>query len=167
MWILPWTNLDIMGWRIVHFFRTNIQWARPKREDKVSFTKWHFPTRWLCLFLCCPDGCSEPLVSWRASCPGRRKRWTNGWYNMVPDRMFWNWVRFFLDGQQQNSGAIILCINVHVCASIVFLICLLLCGLAVVSGVGSCLLAGRSCSKYMCNIHTWNFLSLSLSIYLF
>ena len=107
--ILPWTNLDdVMVWRIVSFLLLKCPDIARQRKDKVSFTKWHFPTWWLRLFLCCPDGCSEPFLSRRAPCPGGE--------HMVPDRLFGNWVVFFVDSQQQDSGAIqyIADIKVHV-----------------------------------------------------
>lgn len=59
-------------------------------------------------------------------------------FDMVLDRLFWNWVFFFSDSQQHKSGAIkhiaaiCSCIGMHY---IIFLFCLLLCGLVVVSGV--------------------------------
>lgn len=72
-WMMSWF------WGLFHFCSCKCpDIARPKRKDKVSFTKWHFPTWWLRLFLRCPYGCSEPFVSRRAPCPGIR--WTNGLY---------------------------------------------------------------------------------------
>ena len=64
--------------------------ARPKRKDKVSFTKWHLPTWWLASLPALPRWVCWALRVAKGTVPWHK---VNKWFvlqsfNMVHDRLF-------------------------------------------------------------------------------